>query len=188
MADISTARQVRTATLEAFADTIIPGEKRAPDDLAVAGAATGGGAVAAGAVELLEGPEGGLAPMLDSLAIALNGLARDYAADSGLTLDESVPAFVALPFPDRTALLQVLTAPGHPEKEIWVGIAMFSYLAFDNAAHLHTADALAAGHAGLVTMGFAAPDPDGLWRFAEHSYGRQLSDLHPDTTHSGSPA
>ena len=39
----------RTLVLEAFADTIIPGEKRTPDDRAVAGASVGGGAVAAGA-------------------------------------------------------------------------------------------------------------------------------------------
>lgn len=43
--------QVRTMTLEAFADTIVPGEKRSPDDQAIAGAVTGGGAVVAGAVE-----------------------------------------------------------------------------------------------------------------------------------------
>jgi hypothetical protein len=181
-----TGRQARTATLEAFADTIIPGERRSPDDRSVAGAAAGGGAVAAGAVTLLETPEGGLAPMLDGLAQALNAHARGYAAEHGLTPDESVPAFVALPFADRTALVQALTAPGHPEQELWVGIAMFSYMAFDTAAHLHTTDAVATGHPGLATLGFAAPGPDGLWRFPEHSYGRRLADLHPDTAPSGS--
>ncbi|MET8067907.1 DUF5987 family protein, partial [Micromonospora sp. NPDC005313] len=35
-------------TLEAFADTIIPGERRHATDRAVAGAADGGGAVASG--------------------------------------------------------------------------------------------------------------------------------------------
>ena len=37
-------------TLEAFADTILPGEKRTPDDTAVAGVSDGPGAVAAGAL------------------------------------------------------------------------------------------------------------------------------------------
>jgi hypothetical protein len=177
----------RTATLEAFADTIIPGERRTPEDRVVAGAAAGGGAVAAGAVQLLELPEGGLAPMLDSLAMALDGHAVAYAAEHQLTLDQTRSPFVALPFPDRTALVQQLTALHHPEREMWVGMAIFCYMAFDSAAHLHTADAVAAGHVGLATMGFTKPDPDGLWRFPVASYGRDLARLHPDTTPSGSP-
>jgi len=178
----------RTMTLEAFADTVVPGEKRSPDDRAVAGAAVGGGAVVAGAIELLEMPEGGLAPALGGLADALNGHAQTYAADHGLALDGSVPAFVALPFAHRTAVVQLLTAPGHPEKELWVGVALISNMAFDTAAHMHTVDAMAARHPGLAAMGFAEPDADGLWRFPDFSYGRQLSSLHPDTTPSGSPA
>jgi hypothetical protein len=53
---------------------------------------------------------------------------------------------------------------------------------------MHTTDAIAAGHVGLATIGFAPPDADGLWRFPAYSYGRQLATLHPDTTPSGSPA
>jgi enediyne biosynthesis protein E8 len=178
----------RISTLEAFADTIIPGEKRSPDDRAVAGVAAGGGAVAAGAIELLETPATGVTAGLGYLAQALNGHAETYAAEHGVTLDESVPPFVALPYEHRAALVQALTAPGHPEKDGWVLLALFSNMAFDVAAHRHTTEALAAGHPGLVAMGFAAPDPDGLWRFPDYSYGRQLADLHPDTTPSGSPA
>lgn len=180
--------KARTATLEAFADTIIPGEKRAPEDRSVAGVAAGGGAVAAGAVPLLEMPEGGLAPMLDDLARGLNGQAMKYAAEQDLELDETVPPFVGLPFPHRTALLQALTGLENPEREMWVGMAIFSYMAFDSAAHMHTVDAIAAGHVGLATLGFATPDTDGLWRFPDYSYGRQLATVHPDTTPSGSPA
>ena len=179
---------VRTATLEAFADTIIPGARRGDGDRAVAGAATGGGAVAAGALALLESPEGGLAPALDDLARGLNGHAAGYAGERGLQLDPALPPFVALPFGHRTELVQALTALEHPERELWVGIAIFSYMAFDSAAHLHTADAIASGHVGLATLGFAAPDPDGLWRFPEYSYQRQLAPTHPDTTSSGSLA
>jgi enediyne biosynthesis protein E8 len=178
----------RTATLEAFADTIIPGEKRHPTDHAVAGVTTGGGAVAAGAVALLEGPEGGLAPMLDQLVEVLNGHATAYAQEHDLESDEAVPPFVGLAFADRTALVQRLTAPDNPERELWNGVAIFSYMAFDSAAHLHTADALAAGHVGLALLGFAAPDADGLWRFPEHTYGRPTANLHPDTAPTGSLA
>ena len=178
----------RTITIEAFADTIIPGEKRWPDDRAVAGASSGGGAVASGAVELLEQPGGGLADALDSMAEALNGHAADYAAARGAALDAGVPAFVALSFAQRTELVAQLTALGHPEQAMWVGLALFSNMAFDSAAHMSTVDALAAGHPGLHTIGFMAPEPDGTWRFPRFSYGRQLADLHPATTPSGSPA
>ncbi|MGW4425688.1 DUF5987 family protein [Streptosporangium sp. NPDC004631] len=180
--------QARTMTLEAFADTIVPGEKRSPDDQAIAGAVTGGGAVVAGAVELLETPATGLAPALGDFARLLNEHARSYAAQCGLDLDTTPPPFVALSFSHRTALVGILTAPGHPERELWVSVALFSNMAFDTAAHMHTLDAIAAGHPGLAAMGFAKPDADGLWRFPDYSYGRRLAGLHPGTTSTGSPA
>ncbi|GLU48722.1 DUF5987 family protein [Nocardiopsis ansamitocini] len=182
------AEDDRTITLEAFADTIIPGEKRSPGDRSVAGAAPDGGAVAAGAIELLETSATGLTDGLDNFAGDLDAHARAYADQHALVLDDSLPPFAALPFTDRTALVRALTAPGHPEKVFWVMLSLFCNMAYDSAAHLHTADAIAAGHPGLTAMGFAVPDADGLWRFTEHSYGRKLADLHPDTTPSGSPA
>src|SRR5581483_2625286 len=93
----------RTQTLEAFADTIIPGEKRFPDDDAIAGAAPGGGAVTAGAIELLEWPATGVTGWLGDLTAALNQHARAYADELGLTLDDGPPPFVALSFEHRTA-------------------------------------------------------------------------------------
>lgn len=183
--DTLTADQVMT--LEAFADTIVPGERRGPEDRAVAGAATGGGAVASGAVELMLTPEGGLGGALDSLAEGLNDAARAYTARVGLAPDPTAPPFVALEFADRVALAQELMAPGHPEKDLWVALAMFSTMAWDTGAHLHTPDALAAGHPGLTTMGFTRPDADGLWRFPGFSYGRPLAELHPRTTETGDP-
>ncbi|MFI5845716.1 DUF5987 family protein [Catenuloplanes sp. NPDC051500] len=177
-----------TLTIEAFADTIIPGEKRFPGDRAVAGAAEGGGAVAAGALVLLRDPAGGLAPALDSLAVSLNDHATRYAGGRALPLDDDVPAFVALPFADRTALVEELTAWEHPEHEMWVGLALFSNMAFDSAAHLHTAEAFAAGHPGLLTLGYAPPGPDGVWQFPSFSYGRELALPHPGTTATGSPS
>jgi len=174
--------------IEAFADTIIPGEKRHPGDRAIAGAAPGPGAVAAGAIDLLELPGGGLAGTLDSLALAINEHATEYAADHGLRLDDDVPPFVALPFAGRTELVRLLTAPEHPEKALWVSLALFCNMAFDSAAHLHTAEALAAGHPGLLMIGYRQPGEDGEWRFPSFSYGRRLADIHPATTNTGSPA
>jgi hypothetical protein len=173
-------------TLEAFADTVIPGEKRSPDDAAIAGAATGGGAVAAGALELLTWPATGITDGLDDMARKLNGHALAYTAEHGLAGDERVPPFVALAFEHRTALLRALVAPGHPEKEFWVLLTLFCTMAFDAAAHRHTGEAIAAGHPGLTAMGFAEPEAGGLWRFEGHSYGRALARVHPDTIASGS--
>jgi enediyne biosynthesis protein E8 len=187
-ADASGDKSTRTMILEAFADTIVPGEKRSADDRAIAGVASGGGAVAAGAIELLEWDATGVTDGLDDIVRRLDDHARAYAGERDLDLDPGLPAFVALPFEDRTALVLRLLSRGHPEKEFWVLLTLFSNMAFDSAAHLHTAEAIAAGHPGLTAMGIARPDADGLWRFPEYSYRRPLARLHPDTTKSGSPA
>ncbi|MEV0899207.1 DUF5987 family protein [Actinoplanes sp. NPDC049802] len=175
-------------TLEAFADTIIPGECRYPGDRAIAGAAAGGGAVASGALDLLTSEEGGIAGVLPTLAAGLNDHARNLADKEGLVLEDGVPPFVALSFGDRSRLAAELTVPEHPEQELWVPLAMFSFMAWDTGAATHTIEALAAGHPGLTGMGFAPPGPDGLWRFPDFSYGRELATIHPHTTEYGDPA
>ncbi len=180
--------QDRTSTLEAFADTILPGVKRSPDDRAIAGVCDDPGAVEAGALELLNDPATGVTAGLGPLAQSLNGHARAYAEQHGRALDDDVPPFVALDYEDRVALVAELTAPGHPEQAGWVLLAMFTNMAFDSAAHLSTGEALANGHPGLLQMGFATPDEDGLWRFPDFSYGQELAKRHPNTTESGSPA
>ncbi|MFB7915422.1 DUF5987 family protein [Streptomyces sp. NPDC056061] len=181
------ADERETWTLEAYADTIVPGEKRWPGDRAVAGAVEGGGAVAAGALELLRWDATGISEGLGDLARLVNDHAEVYAMENGLDLDGDVPPFVALDFADRTALIQRLTRPGHPEKDFWVLLSLFCNMAFDSAAHLHTAEALRDGHPGLAAMGITQPDADGLWRFDSFGYGRPLARLHPATTPSGSP-
>jgi len=177
-----------TLTLEAFADTIVPGAKRWSGDHSVAGVSIGAGAVEAGALELLNMTATGVTDGLPFLVPALNGHARTYAAAHEIAGDESLPPFVALPFEHRTALVETLTAPGHPEKEGWVALALFCNMAFDSAAHMHTTDAMSSGHPGLQAMGFYEPGTDGLWRFPHYSYRRELADVHPNTTRSGSPA
>ncbi|WP_150238102.1 DUF5987 family protein [Nocardiopsis quinghaiensis] len=182
------AGSTETRTLEAFADTVLPGVKRTPEDTAVAGRSHDAGAVEAGALELLRTPATGLASGLAEFTELLNGHAARYADQHGTALDGGLPPFVQLSFEDRTALVRALTSPGHPEKEFWVMLALFCNMAYDSAAHTSTPAAIAAGHPGLRAMGFAAPDPDGLLRFKDYSYGRPLARLHPDTTSSGSPA
>lgn len=179
--------QIQTSTLEAFADTIVPGVKRGPDDRAIAGVCDDPGAVEAGALELLNDPATGVAAGLGAMAQALNGHAAAYAEAQGRTLDDGVAPFVALDYEDRVAVVASLTAPDHPEKSGWVLLAMFSNMAYDTAAHRSTGEALENGHPGLLQMGFAKPDSDGLWRFPDFSYGQELAKRHPNTTTSGSP-
>jgi enediyne biosynthesis protein E8 len=178
---------VQTVTLEAFADTIVPGRKRSPEDRAIAGVCDDPGAVEAGALELLATPATGVTEGLAPLTAALNAHAQAYAEREHVGLDGDVPPFVALSYEHRAALVAELVAPGHPEKDGWVLLALFSNMAFDSAAHRSTAEAIADGHPGLLAMGFAKPDADDLWRFPDFSYGEQLAKRHPNTTTSGSP-
>lgn len=179
------------STLEAFADTLIPGEKRTADDRSVAGVVTGPGAVQAGAIALLRMPEAQVANYLPGVAALLDTHATAYAAAHARPLDPTVPPFVALDFPDRTALCEQLLATGQPvgqQQQVVTLFALLVFVAFHCAGHEHTAEAIASGHPGLAWLRFPAPGADGLYRFPEFSYRRRLARPHPDTTPSGSPA
>lgn len=173
-------------TLEAFADTLIPGEKRSPLDRAIAGAVSGPGAVQAGAIDLMNSPAAGVATFLPAIAVALNARATAFAAQQGILLDPTVPPIVALDFEQRTALLVQLLDGTDPDQVLWFAVAALAFLAFHTAGHLDTAAAIAAGHPGLAAIGFPAPNPDGLWRFPTASYRRVLAPKHPRSK-KGSP-
>lgn len=177
-----------TQTLEAFADTLIPGERRFPGDVAVAGAVTGPGAVQAGVVDLLNSPSLPVAGLLPTIATLLDARAIAYAALRLIWLPPTRPPFVGLSFSDRTALVGGLFDSGDPDRPIWQVLSLLVGLAFDTAGQQDTVQALAQGHPGLAWLRFPGPDPDGLWRFRDFSYGRPLAALHPETTASGSPA
>ncbi|QPP10343.1 regulator [Streptomyces bathyalis] len=176
------------ATLEAFADTMVPGEKRHRHDRAVAGAAPGPGAVHAGAVTLLQLPELGVGVLLPELAALLNTEATAWALARGHVLLPSQPPFVALDFEDRTHLAGKLLSSAGLHQKVYVLLALFSAAAFDTAAHLHTTDALDKRHPGLTWLRFPAPGTDGFWRYPTYSYGKRLAHEHPHTTAGGHPA
>ena len=176
-----------TATLEAFADTLIPGEKRSPIDRAIAGAASGAGAVQAGALTMMAFPAAGTGPALPALAAGLNTHATQFAAANGVLLDPTVPPFVSLDFAQRTTLLVEIIDGGDPDALVYFALAGIVFVAYHTAGFLHTTDALAGGHPGLVAIGFPLPDADGRWRFPAFSYGRPLAPMHPLTTRRGSP-
>ena len=177
----------QTATLEAFSDTMIPGEKRYPTDRAIAGVVSGPGAVQAGALAFMEFPPVGLAPALPALAADLSAQAVKFAATHGLVLDPTVPPWVALSFSQRTALAVDLLDFSHPDYLPYYALAALPFLAFHTAGHLHTVDAVRNGHPGLAMIRFPFPDADGLWRFPVFSYRRRLARLSPRTSSSGSP-
>ena len=177
-----------TATLEAFADTLIPGAKRYDGDYAVAGVVRGPGAVQAGAVDLMWFPPAAIGPLLPALASTLDARAAAYALEHHVALDPTLPPLVALSFADRTRLLLALLDPTAPDYLAWWALAAMPFLAFHTAAHLPTAQAVRAGHAGLRWIGFPKPDRDGLWRFPHFSYDRRLADDHPHTSSGGNPA
>ena len=179
------------STLEAFADTLIPGEKRTATDRAVAGVVAGPGAVQAGAIALLRMPEAQVSAYLPVVAGLLDTQSVAFAARHGRALDPTVTPFVALDFPDRTALCRELLATGGTvgqQQQVLTLFALLVFVAFHCAGHLHTADAVRGGHPGLAWLRFPEPDPDGLYRYPEFSYARPLAPTHPGTTGSGSPA
>lgn len=177
-----------TATLEAFADTLIPGEKRYDADNAVAGVVRGPGAVQAGAVDLMWFSQAAIGPALPALATTLDARASAYAAQHQVAMDATLPPLVALPFGDRTRLLLELLDPSAPDYLAWWALAAMPFLAFHTAGHLHTADAVRRGHPGLRWIRFPQPDADGLWRFPDFSYRRRLAHSHPGTVQGGNPS
>ena len=173
------------STLEAFGDTIVPGEKRDAADRVIAGACAGPGAVQAGVWDLMNDPDVGLKPALPAVVTLLNSAAAEYAIRHRVRIDVTVPPFVALPFAHRTALALELLNPNRVDQLLWYALAAMAVLAFHTAAQLDTAAAVRAGHPGLAWIGFPAPDADGLWRFPDFSYRRALAHVHPATTATG---
>jgi enediyne biosynthesis protein E8 len=184
---VGTSSDAMTTTLEAFADTLIPGQKRYDGDYAVAGAARGAGAVQAGAVDLMWFPEAAIGPTLPGFVAMLNARAAAYGVQHRRVLDPTLPPFVALNFGDRTRLLLELLDPSAPDYLAWWALSAMPFLAYHTAGHLHTADAVRDGHPGLRAIGFPHPDADGLWRYPHFSYRRRLAHSHPRTTANGNP-
>lgn len=174
-----------TTTLEAFADTVVPGRRRHAGDRAIAGVAEGPGAVEAGALAVLRDPATGIEDGVAGMAHLLDEHARALASELALQVSDDGTAFADLDYPTRRLLIARLTAVGAPLRDFWFLLALFSYMAYDSAPHRDTAEALADQHPGLVALGFARPGADGRWGFARTSYGRPLATTHPATDENG---
>lgn len=184
---LGTSSDPETTTLEAFSDTLIPGQKRFDGDYAVAGVVKGPGAVQAGAIAMMTFPPAGISDALPAFAAGLTAAAAAYVAEHRVVVDPTLPPLVALSFADRTAVVEQLLDPGQADFLAWYALAAFPFLAFHTAGQLDTAYAVRHHHPGLEMIGFPLPDPDGLWRFPEYSYRRQLAQPYPATTPGGNP-
>jgi len=186
---LGTTSDPPTMTLEAWADTLIPGRKRYADDYAIAGAARGAGAVQAGAVDFMQFGPTGVSESLPAFVTALSAEATSYASSHRLMLDPTLPPFVALRYHDRKTLVASLTEQTSGDQQLlWFAFSGLVFLAYHTAGHLHTAHAVRSGHPGLKALGFPKPDADDLWRFPHFSYRRKLAHRHPKTTRTGQPA
>ncbi|HWB68217.1 MAG TPA: DUF5987 family protein [Mycobacteriales bacterium] len=185
---LGTTSDPETMTLEAFADTLIPGRKRYAADAAIAGVGSGAGAVQAGALDLMRFGPVGIAPLLPGLAAAIDAEAAGYALAHKHLPDPTLPPFVALPYDDRKVLATQLLENSRGDLQlVWFALAGLVFLAYHTAGYLPTADAVRHGHPGLAAIGFPKPDADDLWRFPVFSYRRELARLHPHTTARGNP-
>ncbi|HTJ62967.1 MAG TPA: DUF5987 family protein [Alphaproteobacteria bacterium] len=176
-----------TQTLEAFADTLIPGQKRFPKDVAIAGVVKGPGAVQGGALRMMNFPPLGVQAALPGLAFTLNVYAFAYAVNHKITLHLIVPPFVELDFESRTALLLKIFEGTGQDRAAFSALAALTFAAFNTAGYLPTAEAIENGHPGLATIGFPAPNKNGVWRFPNFSYRRILAKPHPGARRGNPP-
>jgi hypothetical protein len=164
---------IADATLQAFADTIIPGRRVARTDLgnAVAAGAIAGvddlpGAVEADALALFHHPEIGF----DALEPAFLAELEAQALLQG-------SHFLALPFGRRVAACVAGLDFGNPLRLIWEAAAAVPFTAFCAAALIPNATARRAS--GYRVMGLPGIAPNG---YRDFSYRRALS---RERTHRG---
>jgi hypothetical protein len=185
---LGTTSDPETLTIEAVADTLIPGAKRFDGDVAIAGVARGAGAVQAGAIEFMRYRGTGVGAALPAFAALVNAEAVAYAAQRGKVPNPTLPPFVGLDYKDRKAMLDGLLNVGNGTQQLlWFALAGLVFLGYHTAGHLDTAEAVRQGHPGLKAIRFPKPDRDGLWRFPKFSYRRKLAKHHPHTTKTGQP-
>lgn len=160
------ATTLSDATLQAVADTLIPGCKVAHTDLgneidpkAIAGADSEPGAVQADALLLFHDARIGF----DALEPAfLSELETRSLLHGGQFLD--------LPFPSRVAVVLDGLAPSNPTVLVWEAAAAVAFAAFLIAATQQNATIDTA--CGLQVIGHPGTAPNG---YADYSYGKKLS-------------
>ena len=154
------------ATLQAFADTIIPGRKADKTDLgneihpqAIAGVDPQPGAVEADALALMKDPR-----------VGFEALAVPFLADlEGRALGQGGP-FLSLPFDKRVAVVLSGLDFGNGSRPLWEAGTAVPFAAFCAAA-VHPIGT-SQNASGYRVMGYPGAAPNGYARFG---YGRKLS-------------
>ncbi len=154
------------ATMQAFADTIIPGRKADRTDLgdeihpqAIAGVDSQPGAVEADALRLFKDPR-----------VGFSALEAPFLADlNSRSLSHGGP-FLTLDHPKREAVLLEALAFGSSERVLFEAAAAVPFTAFCAAA-VHPVGT-SANASGYRVMGYPGAAPNGYRRF---SYRRKLA-------------
>jgi len=154
------------ATLQAFADTIIPGRQADKTDLgneihpqAIAGVDPQPGAVEADTLALMKDPR-----------VGFQALEVPFLADlEGRALSQGGP-FLSLPYDKRAAVCLSGLDFGNGSRVLWEAGAAVPFTAFCAAA-LHPIGT-SQNASGYRVMGYPGAAPNGYARF---SYGRKLS-------------
>lgn len=154
------------ATIQAFADTIIPGRKAQKTDLgdeihpdAIAGVDPEPGAVEADTLRLYHHPLTGF-----------DALEPVFLADlSSRSLQRGGP-FLSLGFDDRTAVLLQALSFDNPDRVLYEAAAAVPFTAFCAAAVHETGTSKNAS--GYRVMGYPGAAPQG---YRHYSYGRRLA-------------
>jgi len=159
---------IADGTLQAFADTLIPGRRASRTDLgdpidprAIAGVDSEPGAVEADALRLFHDP-----------LIGFDALEGPFLADlSARALALRQGAFLLLPYQDRVRVVLAGLDFGNPTRVLWEAAAAVPFTAFCGAGEHPRGTS--AGCSGYRVMGYPGEAPDGYQH--DFSYGRPLS-------------
>jgi hypothetical protein len=154
------------ATLQAFADTILPGRPAQRTDLgnpihplAIAGVDSRPGAVEADALAVFHHPEIGFDSLAPGFLAALESNSLPHGAD-----------FLHLDFAGRVQVCLAGLDFQNPSRVVWEAAAAVPFTAFCAAALIR--DATATQASGYRVMGLPGPAPRG---YRDYSYRRRLS-------------
>lgn len=161
------AVSIDDATLQAFADTLIPGRRAARTDLgdeihpqAIAGVDRRPGAVEADALRVYHDP-----------LVGFPALAGPFLADlSTRSLQQGNPSFLLLDFAQRTRVCLQALSFSNPDRVLYEAAAAVPFTAFCAAA-VHPIGT-SRNASGYRVMGYPGAAPNGYRRF---SYRRKLA-------------
>ena len=166
VSEATAAVQLPDATLQAFADTIVPGRKALTTDLgneidplAIAGVDNEPGAVEADALLLYHDP-----------LIGFEALEGPFLSElSARSLVRGAP-FLNLTFEQRVEVCLEGLAPSNPSVQVWEAAAAVPFTAFLAAAE--QSEATIDTSSAYQVMGYPGTAPNG---YAEFSYRRKLA-------------